>query len=390
MVKIQKSIFALGFGCVLGLILGNALAATAEWNPVARHTVEIGPQASRLIVGFKATSDNAVIKTVQRHSRAYAIKISQARTSAADVATLLARTGVAAAGSRQITPSMHVVFLPKTLYGADVNAALAQLRADPAVAFADVDQRRYVHALPDDPLFPPTPNAAPPASGQWYMNTPSATTILVEGIPTQDLSATDAVSAWAITQGSTGTVIADVDNGIRFEHPDLGRAGFGGRLLPGYDFVGEDLNANNGMALGTFLIANDGDGWDPDPSDPGDWINATDQMNTSLFPSASCPAQNSSWHGTRVVGVLGAITNNNTGIAGMTWNPYILPVRSLGKCGGYDSDIIAGMQWAAGMAVTGVPDNPYPADIINLSLGGPGACTPPTRTPSIRSSPWAS
>jgi serine protease len=74
------------------------------------------------------------------------------------------------------------------------------------------------------------------------------------------------------------------------------------------------------------------------------------------------------------MGILGAITNNNAGIAGMTWNPYLLPVRALGKCGGYDSDIIAGMQWAAGLTVTGVPDNPYPADIINLSLGGAGTC----------------
>jgi serine protease len=285
--------------------------------------------------------------------------------------SLVQRTGIAMAGSRQITPSMHVVFLPKILYGSDVTAALEQLRSDPAVAFADIDQRRYAHALPNDPLFPPTTSA----SGQWYMNTPSAAPIMVDGVPTQDLSATDAVSAWAITTGSTGTVIADVDNGVRFEHPDLLRAGFGGRLLPGYDFVGEDLNATSGAALGTFLIANDGDGWDPDPSDPGDWINATDQMNTALFPSANCPAQDSSWHGTRVVGVLGAITNNNTGIAGMTWNPYILPVRALGKCGGYDSDIIAGIQWAAGMAVSGVPNNPYPADIINLSLGGTGSCT---------------
>jgi len=75
------------------------------------------------------------------------------------------------------------------------------------------------------------------------------------------------------------------------------------------------------------------------------------------------------------MGILGAITNNNAGIAGMTWNPYLLPVRALGKCGGYDSDIMAGMQWAAGMSVTGVPDNPYTADIINLSLGGSGTCT---------------
>src|SRR5208337_4978901 len=62
------------------------------------------------------------------------------------------------------------------------------------------------------------------------------------------------------------------------------------------------------------------------------------------------------------------------GIAGMTWNPYLLPVRALGKCGGYDSDIIVGMQWAAGMSVTGVPNNPYPAGIINLSVGGSGTC----------------
>ena len=212
------------------------------------------------------------------------------------------------------------------------------------------------------------------ASGQWFMQTPSAATIMVNGVATQDLSATDAISAWAITTGSTGTVIADVDTGVRFDHPDLLRAGFGGRLLPGYDFVGEDLNPTTGATLGTFLIANDGDGWDPDPSDPGDWINSTDQQNTTLFPAANCPLQDSSWHGTRVVGVLGALTDNGVGVAGMTWNPYLLPVRALGKCGGYDSDIMTGIQWAVGLSVSGVPNNPYPADIVNLSLGGSGTC----------------
>ena len=111
----------------------------------------------------------------------------------------------------------------------------------------------------------------------------------------------------------------------------------------------EDLNPTTGAALGTYLIANDGDGWDPDPSDPGDWINASDQTDP-LFPGGgSCPIADSSWHGTRVMGILGALTNNGVGIAGMTWSPYLLPVRALGKCGGYDSDIIVGMQWAAGM-----------------------------------------
>jgi serine protease len=347
-----------------------ASAASQEWNPVRSHPVEIGPQASRLVVGFRATADNSIVKEIKSR-RPQAIHIVQAQTSRADVASLLQRTGVATAGSRQFSPSMHVVFLVKILYGADVATVLDKLRADPAVAFADVDERRYAHALPNDPLFVPTATA----SGQWYMLTPSTAT------PTSDAAATDAVSAWGITQGSSGTVIADIDSGVRFDHPDLLRAGSGGRLLPGYDFVGQDLNSANSAPLGTYLVANDGDGWDPDPSDPGDWIDSADLMNTAVFPSKNCSVENSSWHGTRVMGVLGALANNDVGIAGMTWNPYLLPVRALGKCGGLDSDIIAGIMWSVGMTVyddsgNPVPPNPYPADIINLSLGGTGGSCP--------------
>jgi serine protease len=359
-------------------------AAAPEWNPVRTHAVQIGPEARRLVVGFRATAGNAVVKSVRLRSRAQSVKITVAMTSPADVARLVQRTGLAMASSRQVTPSMHVVYLQKTLYGAQVRAALKTLRTDAAVEFADVDQRRYPHAatVPDDPLFQPSANA----SGQWFMGTPSAVPITLGGVATMDLSATDAVSAWSITKGSSGTVIADVDTGVRFDHPDLLRAGLGGRLLPGYDFVDEDYSRTSPYAaLGTYLIANDGDGWDPDPSDPGDWISSTDLTNP-LFPPSDCGDPNSnngpsdsSWHGTRVMGVLGALTNNGVGVAGMTWNPYLLPVRALGKCGGYDSDIISGMQWAVGMPVTdpsgnAIPDNPYPADIINLSLGGPGTC----------------
>ncbi len=354
-----------------------APAGAPESNPVRMHAVQLGPEANRLVVGFRALPGHSVVRSIRLQGRAHGVNVVQARTSAADAAGLAQRAGLAMARSRQITPSMHVLYLQRTLYGAAVGAVLAKLRADPAVLFADVDQRRYPHAAPDDPLFVPTPGTA---VGQWYMLTPNPA-VTVEGVATMDLSATDAISAWAITTGSSATVIADVDTGVRFDHPDLLRAGFdashpgfGGRLLPGYDFVDQDYNPTTGAALGTFLKANDGDGWDPDPSDPGDWIDSSDQEDTTLFPAANCPIQDSSWHGTRVVGVLGAITNNAVGIAGMTWNPYILPVRALGKCGGYDSDIIAGMQWAAGLSVSDVPDNPYPADIINLSLGGSGSC----------------
>jgi serine protease len=367
---IGKRWSVLGGAALAALILVSAAGAHAEYNPVSTRPVSIGPAAGRLIVGFRATSSNTVVQTIHSQTRGTTINIGQARTDAGDLAALTQRVGLRVAKSRQLTSSMHVIHLQKTLYGADVAAALNALRGDPAVEFAEVDQRRYPHAtMPNDPLFQASANA----TGQWFMLTPSTLT------PTSDAAATDAVSAWDITKGSTGTVIADVDTGVLFDHPDLLRAGFGGRLLPGYDFVSGDVNPNSPYnSLGTFLIANDGDGWDPDPSDPGDWISATDEKNV-LFPAASCGGPNgaptdSSWHGTRVMGILGALTDNSVGIAGMTWNPYLLPVRALGKCGGYDSDIITGMQWAAGMSITGVPNNPYPADIINLSLGGPGSC----------------
>jgi serine protease len=338
--RCERWVLMLGLCCASVFGAVGTRATAAEGNPIRAYPVVIGPEAHRIIVGL--------------------------RSGAADAADVARRAGLAIAISRQITPLMHVLYLPRSVYGAGVEATLATLRRDPAVKFADVDQRRYARAVvpktPNDPLFQPSSGA----TGQWFMLTPTTTSA------TSDWSATDAVSAWGITTGSTGIVIADVDTGVRFDHPDLLRAGEGGRLLPGYDFVGEDYDSN-GNALGTFLIANDGDGWDPDPSDPGDWISATDQKN-ALFPASECPVADSSWHGTRVVGILGALTNNGVGLAGMTWGPYLLPVRALGKCSGYDSDIIAGMQWAAGMAVSGVPNNPYPASIINLSLGGSGAC----------------
>jgi serine protease len=366
---------------LLVLCFASLLAGAAEWNPVRQEPLSIGPESHRFIVGFRATPDNQTEQLVRTRRHAEGVRIVQAQTTPADVQALAQRTGIRLARSRQLTPSMHVLFLPKTLYGADVAATLAQLRADPAVEFADVDARRYALAggsmAPNDPLFLPTPAASPPASGQWYLNTPGGTFTLEGNPPTQDLAATDAVSAWSITTGSTGVVIADVDTGVIFDHPDLLRAGatslgsgFGGRLLPGYDFVGEDYSPNSPYGpLGTFDIANDGDGWDPDPSDPGDWITQTDVNNPNgLFTGDQ--VEGSSWHGTRVVGVYGALTNNGVGVAGMSWGSWILPVRALGKGGGYDSDIMSGILWAAGLPVSGVPTNPYPADIINLSLGG--------------------
>ena len=136
---------------------------------------------------------------------------------------------------------------------------------------------------------------------------------------TDDVGHRRRVGAWGITTGSAGVVIADVDTGVRFDHPDLLRAGLGGRLAPGLRFRrGRTYNPSNGRRARN-VSARERRRWlDPDPSDPGDWISSADQQNP-LFPAADCPAENSTWHGTRVVGVYGAITNNDVGTAGMTW-----------------------------------------------------------------------
>ena len=120
-------------------------------------------------------------------------------------------------------------------------------------------------------------------------------------------------------------------------------------------------------------MGNDGDGRDADPSDPGDWVTAEEsaQVDGSFY---KCSAVTSHWHGTHVAGIIGAQGNNEYGVAGANWLSKILPVRVLGKCGGYDTDIIDAIRWAAGLDVPGVPANTTPARIINMSLGGSGAC----------------
>ena len=236
------------------------------------------------------------------------------------------------AQARHIVSGIHLLrATPRP--GESAAQTLARLRADPGIEYAEIDARRHALATPDDTLF----------GEQWYLQD-------------SEPAAVNATAAWSQTTGSNGLVIADLDTGVRFDHPDL-RSASANRLLPGYNMIS---NA---------AVSNDGGGRDSDASDPGDWVTAADAKATQF---SGCTVTNSTWHGTRTAGILGAISNNGQGIAGMTWYGWIEPVRVLGKCGGYDSDIIAGMAWAAGMSVSDVPPNPYPARILNMSLGEVG------------------
>ena len=157
-----------------------------------------------------------------------------------------------------------------------------------------------------------------------------------------------APEAWKTIQGA-GVTVAVIDSGI-VKHPDLDA-----NVLPGYDFITEPS------------IARDGNGRDSDPTDQGNWEEAG-------VCGADSEASESNWHGTHVAGSIAAIMNNKRGIVGVAPSTKILPVRALGMCGGYDSDIADAMVWAAGGTVEGVPANSNPAKIINLSLGGEGTC----------------
>lgn len=158
-----------------------------------------------------------------------------------------------------------------------------------------------------------------------------------------------AASLWNDFDRSTDVVVAVIDTGIA-SHPDLAHA-----VLPGADFI-----SDSGMA-------NDGDGRDTDATDSGDWVSSSDYCYQGIF-------EPSSWHGTHVSGIIAAKRNNSQGIAGLFDQVKILPVRVLGKCGGFTSDIADAVRWAAGLGVSGMPLNQNPAKVINLSLGAAGAC----------------
>jgi serine protease len=269
------------------------------------------------------------------------------------IGELAARQAVPLRLARSVSDRTHALWLDRPLRGRELDRMLKRLAADPSVEYAVADRRKYRAAIPNDPLFNQVQE-----TGQWWLTAPNGTFV----------SAIDGPRAWDLTIGDPRIVVAVLDTGAMFDHPDLGRAEQGGKLLAGYDFVGGVGSAD------AVKVANDGDARDADAGDPGDWIDASDRRDP-LF--SDCEISDSSWHGVHIAGIIGALSNNGTGGAGIGWNTPILPVRVLGKCFGYDSDIIAGMRWAAGLAVPGAPANATPARVVNLSLGALDECTAP-------------
>jgi subtilisin family serine protease len=229
---------------------------------------------------------------------------------------------VGTSGVELEAPSFRCISLEQAQAAADGMMRL------PEVEYAEVDRILTISRTPNDPQYGSQWHYAAPMTNNYGINAPAA---------------------WDITTGSASVVVAVVDTGYT-NHADLA-----GRILPGYDMIS------------SLDMANDGGGRDSDASDPGDWV-------TANYCYAGAPGMTSSWHGTHVAGTIGANTNNGAGVAGVNWAARILPVRVLGLCGGTMSDISDGIRWAAGVAVPGVPANPTPADVINVSITGVGSC----------------
>lgn len=177
----------------------------------------------------------------------------------------------------------------------------------------------------------------------------------------------DLPKAWGITTGSANVIVAVVDMGIRFDHPDIAP----NLTADGYDFVSRSPYGSTEDICdgGTFsTIDGDGDAADPDPTDPDDLY---------YDPDLGCwEHETLGDHGLWTAGIIGAVGNDGIGMSGVNWTVKIRPVRVLGITGaGFNFDIAQGILYSAGLAAAG-PDNapvqaPSRAQIINLSLGGP-------------------
>ncbi|MEV5353698.1 S8 family serine peptidase [Streptomyces sp. NPDC052693] len=313
----------------------SVAAVSAALLTAAPATVAVAQESAPTPAAVPAAQTEAAPGTpAERLIVGYKSGASEAESNAAaaaDAAAKAEKTGEDVDFQRRLGTGAALVDLGTAPTRASVADVVAAYRADPQVAYVVPDRLNKPTAV--------TPNDSEYAK-QWDLF--------------ESTAGMNVPAAWDTSTGS-GVTVAVIDTGY-VAHSDLAA-----NIVGGYDFISDTA------------VSVDGNGRDSNPADPGDWYNAGEC-------GAGIPASNSSWHGTHVAGTIAAATHNGKGVAGIAYGAKISPVRVLGKCGGYDSDIIDAITWASGGTVSGVPANTNVAKVINMSLGGGGACSTATQS----------
>ncbi len=340
----------------------SAMGGKQAFVPSSR----VQPSSNRLIVKLRPAKIMQGMSVPQIHaelSKPFSAPVVQALQIAAG-ATMLEL--------RATSNGAHVMMLSGTNNRQAVAQALAGIRKLSNVEYVEEDRIHTIQTAPNDAYYTTGPSGNPGLWGMW----PVTAAVLPSSGTTGSYGA-DFETAWNTSTGN-GVVVAVVDTGIT-PHVDIVgpsaivAAGTGSNLVSvGYDFI-TDCRIRATCAAAT-PTANSIVAPSPDATDLGDFITATDVKDNPDWVGATIGS--SSWHGTHIAGIIAALGNNGIGVIGGAYHAKLLPVRVLGKDGGFTSDIAEGILWAADVHPT--IRNPNPAKVINLSLGGTCATSPCT------------
>lgn len=312
-----------------------ANAATLTVSSTGSETFQSGGFLIKYRAGSAELRDAAIFN---RSIKAAATRSGLDRLVAAGVSVPARQPAIASLARRGALPRWSLIKVSRKMDAQESAAFMRELEAMPGVESVALNRLVQPFGSGQEVAFPNDPEYL---KHQWNFSDPKV------GV--------HAEQAWRYSQGA-GVVIAVVDTGIAAGNPDLQE-----NVLPGYD-----------MITSSYVSRRNSDERVPGGWDQGDW-QEEGYCDTGASEGAPLLAQ-SSWHGTHVAGTIAQSTHNGIGAAGLAYKAKVLPVRVLGSCGGFDEDIVAGLVWAAGGDVEGLPKNPNPADVINLSLGGSGPC----------------
>ncbi len=349
---------------LLALSLGLVLASAAQAQSAPRFSVlqSATPGQSKVYDGLIVTYRDG--SSERRDAGAAASRLKQIMAAPSTTSTWSStyrQSAPALSRVRRLAIGADLVRPNRALSQSQLETLMRSLRADPAVAH--VEPNLILKPVRSTNQATASAIAAPNDPGyvvQWHLRTPDGhlETLAPETTGYANRGGIDLLPAWQYGTGQ-GVVVAVIDTGIT-THPDLDTS----LANAGYDFISDALmsgRASNGRVAG---------GWDT-----GDWT--TDDKYLASNGGCAQPDEqtDSSWHGTHVAGTIAMRTNNGLGMAGIAPDARILPIRALGHCGGSTADIADAIVWASGGHVDGVPDNPNPAEVINMSLGGYGSCS---------------